>query len=158
MTMNKYKLEENESYNHKFTKQLIFNGIISGDIISFYDDHNYTWFNPLDVINTWSKMEYPFLDKELMPRPCGNCSDEPCKMCYYIPDTRIECISDIVVFNKYGNPKQVIEIVNKKELSDKKITFYLANNLQIVIIRPKAILKLTKLYSNLKVDKIIEVN
>lgn len=157
-TNTKYTLKENESYNHRFTKQLIFRGLSSGEIIGFYDDRNYTWRNPLIALNKWIKMEYPFLDKESMPRPCYKCGDNPCKMCYYIPNTRIRFICDIVVLDKFGRPKQVIEIVNKKELSEKKLTFYLTNNLQVVIIRPKAILKLTKLYSKLKVDKIIEGN
>ncbi len=84
------------------------------------------------------------------------CEGDICNECYYIPNTKIECISDIAVLDKFGKPIQVIEIVNKKELYERRIALYLNRNIQVIIIKTEDILKLTHLYTNLKVHQIIE--
>jgi len=58
--------------------------------------------------------------------------------------------------NNDCEPIQVIEIVNKKELSERKKAIYLNRNIQVIIIKTEDILKLTHLYTNLKVHEIIE--
>ncbi len=102
-------------------------------------------------------MEYPFF-RDFEVKVCNICKKEICEDCFYIPDTYIRCISDIAILNNNGKPVLVIEIIHKIELSEKKKTIYKNLNLRVVIIRTEDVLKLTKLYSSLKVHQIIKRN
>jgi len=154
-TVKKYTLKNNESFAHRFTKDLIFNGLISGEIKSFYEkEKSYISY---EIYNKSFKKEYPFF-RDFQNAKCKGCKETICEKCFYIPNTYIKCISDIAILNNNGDPIQVIEIIHKKELSEKKKAFYLKRNIQVIIIKTEDILRLTHLYTNLKVHQIIEEN
>ena len=154
-TVKKYTLKNNESFAHRLTKEIIFNGLVSGEIKNFYEkEKSYISY---EISNKSFKKEYPFF-RDSQNANCKRCKEIICEKCFYIPDTYIKYISDIVILNNNGDPTQVIEIIHKKELSEKKKAFYLKRNIQVIIIKTEDILRLTHLYTNLKVHKILGVS
>lgn len=148
----KYILKENESFRHRLTKELVFNGLTSGQVKSFYDKLG----NIIKVNGNTFKMEYPFLKPEKV-RNCCDCKNTTCfnSKCYFIPNTKIKFIADIVILTGREKISQVIEITTTHWITKPKLFFYEEMGIPLIIIHSEDLLNYTKLYENLKCDKII---
>jgi hypothetical protein len=160
----KYKLKEFESKGHKWAKNYVFEQLRKGSISNFYEetpigeyegDYLYTSRNQVKVKGNHFKLEYPFFTKPIALN-CFKCEENKCEKCYYIDNTKIKFITDIIVMNRTYTPVQVIEIVSKNDLTPGKVDFYKVKGLDIIVIKSSDIADLVRDYKNLKVHKIIE--